>query len=412
MKEIYLDHSSTTYLDPRVYQAMQPYFFDIYGNPSSFHSVGKLAKNAVEESREKIAKLIGSKIDEVVFTAGGTEANNLAILGYARANKDKGGHLITQKTEHHSVLEAMEHLEKKEGFKITYLDVDEYGVVDPKHVEAAITKETILVSIMYANNEIGTIQPIAEIGKIIESKRKELGNAALKFHTDACQAAGALEIDVNRLHIDMMTINGSKLYGPKNVGMLYLKTGIKLQSLMFGGPQERGLRPGTENVPGIVGLAAALEFAQKEKDIENARLTQIRDRLITGILQSIPKSVLNGHPTARLPNNVNISILDIEGEALILYLDAKGVYASTGSACTSVSLDPSHVIIATGLPYEAGHGSLRLTLGKKNTAEDAEYVISILPEIVEKLRAISPVNLDMKHYRKTSFTNHEVRIMN
>lgn len=407
MKEIYLDHSSTTYVDPRVLSVMLPYFSDIYGNPSSFHSVGKRAKDAVEESREKIAKLIGSKIDEVIFTAGGTEANNLAILGYSRANRDKGNHLITQKTEHHSVLEAMEHLEKKEGFKVTYLNVDEYGAVNPKKVEEAITKETILISLMYANNEIGTIQSIAEIGKIVEAKRKELDNAALKFHTDACQAAGTCEINVGLLHVDMMTINGSKIYGPKNVGLLYLKTGIKLQPLTFGGPQERKLRPGTENVPGIVGSACALELAQVEKERENARLIPIRDRLISGILQTIPKSILNGHPTMRLPNNVNISILDIEGEALVLYLDAKGVYASTGSACTSASLDPSHVIVATGLPYEAGHGSLRLTLGKRNTMEDAEYVISILPEIVQKLRAISPVNLDMKHYIRSNreYTN-------
>lgn len=400
MREIYMDHSSTTYVDPKALSAMLPYFSDIYGNPSSFHSVGKRAKDAVEESREKAAKIIGSKIDEVIFTAGGTEANNLAILGYARANKDKGNHLITQKTEHHSVLEAMEHLEKKEGFKITYFDVDEYGMVDSKKVASAITAETILVSIMYANNEIGTIQPISEIGKIVEVKRKELGNAALKFHTDACQVAGACDIDVNRLHTDMMTINGSKIYGPKNVGMLYLKTGSKLQPLMFGGPQERKLRPGTENVPGIVGLVKALELAQVEKESENARLISMRDRLISGILQTVPKSILNGHPKIRLPSNVNISILDIEGEALVLYLDAKGVYASTGSACTSASLDPSHVIVATGLPYEAGHGSLRLTLGKKNEMGDVEYMIKILPEIVEKLRTISPVNLDMKHFYK------------
>lgn len=376
---------------------MQPYFSDIYGNPSSFHSIGKIAKDAIDTSREVIAKLIGSKIDEIIFTAGGTEANNLAILGYARANKEKGNHLITQKTEHHSVLEAMEHLEKKEGFKVTYLGVDEYGMVDPAVVEAAITKETLLVSIMYANNEIGTIQSISQIGKIVEAKKKDFASA-LRFHVDACQAAGSLEVDVNKLHVDLMTVNGSKMYGPKNVGMLYLKTGIKLQPLMFGGPQERTLRPGTENVPGIVGFTKAFELAQAEKELENARLTQIRDRLISGILQTIPKSILNGHPTNRLPNNVNISILDIEGEAFVLYLDAKGVYASTGSACTSASLDPSHVIIATGLPYEAGHGSLRLTLGKRNTMEDAEYVISILPEIVQKLRLISPVNLDMKHY--------------
>ncbi len=399
VKEIYLDNSAATSVDPRVLSAMLPYFSEICGNPSSFNSAGKLAKDAVERAREKVARIFNSKIDEVIFTAGGTEANNLAILGYARANREKGNHLITQKTEHHSVLEAMEHLEKKEGFKVTYLDVDEYGLVDSKKLEAAITKETILVSIMYANNEIGTVEPIAEMGKIIAAKRQELGSA-LRFHSDACQAAGSLDLDVNRLHIDLLTINGSKIYGPKNVGVLYIKTGVKLQPLIFGGPQERALRPGTENVPGIVGLSVALEIAQNEKEKENSRLTAIRDRLINGILSTIPKSVLNGHPAKRLPNNVNISILDIEGEALVLYLDAKGVYASTGSACTSASLDPSHVIVATGMPYEASHGSLRLTLGRQTTAEDAEYVIKILPEIVEKLRAISPVNLDMKHYKR------------
>ncbi len=399
MKEIYLDNSAATRVDPRVLETMLPYFSEIYGNPSSFHSAGKTTKDAVERSREKAAKIFNSKIDEIIFTAGGTEANNLAILGFARANKEKGNHLITQKTEHKSVLEAMEHLERREGFKVTYLGVDEYGMVNPKDLGAAITKETILVSIMYANNEIGTIEPIAEIGKIVEIKRQELGSA-LRFHTDACQAAGSLDLNVNNLRVDMMTINGSKIYGPKGVGALYVRSGLKLQPFIFGGSQERGLRPGTENVPGIVGLAIALAIAQKEKEKENARLTAIRGRLIDGILGTIPKSVLNGHPTRRLPNNVNISILDIEGEALVLYLDAKGVYASTGSACTSASLDPSHVIVATGMPYEASHGSLRLTLGRKTTAEDAEYVIRILPEIVQKLRAISPVNLDIRHYKR------------
>lgn len=400
MKEIYLDNSASTYVDPEVLRAMLPYFSEIYGNPSSFHSSGKQAKDAVEEAREKIAKIFGSKIDEIIFTAGGTESNNLAILGLSRAGKEKGNHIITQKTEHHSVLETIEHLEKKEGFKATYLDVDEYGMVDPKKLADSITPETLLVSIMYANNEIGTIQPVTEIGKIVEAKRKEFGGNFPRFHIDACQAAGSLDLNVARLHADLVTINGSKIYGPKNVGVLYVKTGIKLEPLTYGGPQERRLRPGTENVPGIVGMAAALELAQKEKDQENERLTAIRDRLIEGILSSIPKSILNGHPTERLPGNANISILDIEGEALVLYLDAKGVYASTGSACTSSSLDPSHVILATGLPYEAGHGSLRLSLGRKTTAEDAEYVINILPEIVAKLRAISPVNLDMKHYAR------------
>lgn len=400
MKEIYMDHSSTTYVDPKALEAMLPYFSLIYGNPSSFHSIGKRAKDAVEEAREKIAAIFSSKIDEIIFTAGGTESNNLAILGITRAGKEKGNHIITQKTEHHSVLETIEHLEKKEGFKATYLDVDEYGMVDPQKAGEAITKETLLVSIMYANNEIGTVQPVSEIGKIIEAKRKEFGGNFPRLHIDACQAAGSLDLNAARLHADLITINGSKIYGPKNVGVLYVKNGVKLEPILYGGPQERRLRPGTENVPGIVGLSRALELAQAEREAENVRLIPIRDRLISGILETIPKSILNGHPVKRLPNNVNISILDIEGEALVLYLDAKGVYASTGSACTSASLDPSHVIIATGLPYEAGHGSLRLTLGKNNTMEDAEYVIKILPEIVEKLRAISPVNLDTKYYKR------------
>src|SRR3989344_6984173 len=270
MKEIYLDNSASTYVDPEVFRAMLPYFSEIYGNPSSFHSAGKMAKDAVEEAREKVAKIFGSKIDEIIFTAGGTEANNLAILGLARANKEKGNHIITQKTEHHSVLQTVEHLEKKEGFKAIYLDVDEYGMVDPKELADSITPETLLVSIMYANNEIGTVQPVSEIGKIVEAKRKEFGGSFPRFHIDACQAAGSLDLNVARLHADLVTINGSKIYGPKNVGVLYVKTGLKLEPLLYGGPQERRLRPGTENVPGIVGMAAALISAQEEKEKENA----------------------------------------------------------------------------------------------------------------------------------------------
>ncbi len=394
-----MDHSSTAYVDPRVLEAMLPYFSDIYGNPSSLHSVGKRAKDATEESRERVAKILNCRSEEIIFIAGGTEANNLAILGCARANKDKGSHLITQKTEHPSVLGAMDHLEKKEGFRITRLDVDEYGMVSPEAVVSSITPETILVSVMYANNEIGTIQPVEEIGKIVASKRKEFGSGFPLFHIDACQAAGSLDLDVAKLRADMMTINGSKIYGPKNTGALFIKRGIKIQPLMFGGSQEQGLRPGTENVPGIVGLSIALELAQREKETENARLIALRDRLISGLLKTVPKTVLNGHPVKRLPNNVNLSFLDVEGEALVLYLDAKGISASTGSACTSSSLEPSHVIMATGLPHEAVHGSLRLTLGKRNTVEDVEYVLKILPLIVQKLRSISPVNIDAKHFR-------------
>jgi cysteine desulfurase len=380
---------------------MKPYLAsEDFGNPSSFHSVGKSAKEAVDEARARLAKILNCKSGELVFTSGGTEANNLSILGIYRAYKNRGNHIVTNTIEHHSVLHAVEHLLKKEGAKATYLKVDKYGQVKLDELQASLTLETVLVSVMYANNEIGTINKIQEIGRIIQNYKSITGRKPSEppfFHTDACQAAGACELDVSKLGVDLMTINSAKIYGPKGVGILYIRQGVRPEPLIFGGGQESGLRGGTENVPGIVGFVKALELAQAEKESENARLSELRDYIIRELLK-IPKSRLNGHPVERLPNNINISFLDIEGEAMILYLDAHGVYTSTGSACTSGSLDPSHVILGIGLPYEAAHGSLRLTLGKKTTKEDIDYVLDILPGIVQKLRSISPIRVEMKHY--------------
>ncbi len=395
---VYLDHAATTPLDPRVREAMLPYLGEKFGNPSSFHSVGKSVKDDLDAARSSIADILHVRPDEILFTSGGTESDNLAVLGFARANQKNGKHLITSQIEHHAVLEAMMHLERKEGFDVTYLSPDRDGVIAVEQVQSALRKDTILVSIMYANNEIGTIEPIAEIGNAIQKFRQTSGNAWPIFHTDACQASGALDLNVERLHVDMLTINGSKMYGPKGVGALYAKRGIKLQPLQFGGSQERAIRPGTEHIAGIVGMAKALMLVQQEYERESQRLRPLRDLLINGIQQRVEKVRLNGHPTKRLPNNVNMSFMDIEGEALLLYLDAAGIYASTGSACTSASLDPSHVILALGMPYEVAHGSLRFTLGHSTTKEDIEYVLETLPPLVEKLRAISPVRVDAKYF--------------
>ncbi|TAL50720.1 cysteine desulfurase [Patescibacteria group bacterium] len=397
-REVYLDHAATTPTHPAVREAMLPYLGEKFGNPSSFHGVGKTVKDDVDHARERIARVLNVRADEILFTSGGTESDNLAILGYARMNQMQGKHLITTSIEHHAVLETMMHLQKKENFEVTYLEPDRDGLVTVAQVEGTLREDTILVSIMYANNEIGTIEPIAQIGNMIQKWRDVHKRPVLKFHTDACQASEYLDLNVEKLHVDMMTLNGSKMYGPKGIGLLYVKRGMKLEPLQFGGSQERSLRPGTENVAGIIGMATALELAQTDRENETQRLVPLRDRLIKGIHSSISKTRLNGHPTIRLPNNVNISIMDIEGEALILYLDAQGVSASTGSACTSASLDPSHVILALGLPYEVAHGSLRLTLGRSTTQEDIDYVIQILPPIVEKLRSISPVRVDEKYF--------------
>jgi cysteine desulfurase len=409
-EEIYLDHAGTAPLDPRVLAAMQPYLTTEFGNPGSFHTTGRKAKEAVDDARDLIAKILHCKAEEIVFTAGGTEANNLAILGITRAYRGKwqmanstssGYDLITDTVEHHSVLHPIEHLVKKEGATATFIGVDRFGLVDPQKVFDAITEQTVLISVMYANNEIGTIEPVAEIAKKIQEWKAAHGrqpNELPYFHVDACQAAGALSLDVKAIGCDLMSMNAAKVYGPKGVGFLYIRSGIRPEPIMFGGSgQEWGLRPGTENVPAIVGLAAALKIAEDEKEKENARLIALRDKLIAGILK-IPKTRLNGHPTQRLPNNANISILDIEGEAMILYLDEAMIRASTGSACTSSSLDPSHVIIATGLPYEAAHGSLRCTLGRGTRECDVDRLLEVLPPIVEILRKLSPVKLNMKHY--------------
>ncbi len=397
MKEIYLDHAASAPMDPRVLEAMLPYLTTSEANPSSLHSPGLRAKEAVTSARKTIADIFNCRDEEVIFTSGGTESDNLAIVGITRALATKGKHVITSAIEHPAVLEPLTHLQKTGAIELTILQVDKFGMVDPKAVIAAIRPDTILISIMYANNEIGTIQPIADIGREILKWRKNNSTQLPYFHTDACQAAGACLMDVEKLHVDAISVNGSKIYGPKGVGLLYLRRGVQIEPLFRGGGQERNVRPGTENVPGIVGLAAALSIAREEMEKENARLTTLRDRLVEGLL-AIPKTRLNGHPTERLPNNVNISFLDIEGEAAVLYLDAEKIFVSTGSACASASLDPSHVILATGMSYEAAHGSLRFTLGRQTSEDDIDRVIAVMPGIVRKLRAMSPVNLDMKYF--------------
>lgn len=383
MKRIYLDHAATTSTDVEVVEAMEPFFTQKYGNPNSIHSFGQEAREAVEEAREKIARLIGANPSEIVFTAGGTEADNYAIKGIAWANQKKGNHIITSQIEHHAVLHSCQFLEKH-GFKVTYLKVDKYGLIDPEDVKKAITDQTILVTIMHANNEIGTIEPIKEIGKIVKE-------AGIYFHTDSVQTTGHIPIEVNDLGVDILSISGHKLYGPKGVGALYLRKGTKIVNLIDGGAQEKNRRAGTENVTGMVGLGKAVELAEKRlAGGEVDKVVKLRDKLITGIMDQIENVRLNGHPTKRLPGNVNICFEFIEGESMLLNLDMKGVAASSGSACTSGSLEPSHVLLAIGLPPEIAHGSLRLTLGKDNTEEDIDYVLDILPKIIEKLRALSP----------------------
>jgi cysteine desulfurase len=384
MKTIYFDNAATTPVRKEVFTAMKPYFSKSYGNPSSLHAKGLEARDAVEESRKTIAGILNCSTDELIFTSGGTESVNLAIKGIAFARKK--GHIITQKTEHDAVLETCKWLEKQ-GFDVTYLNVDEFGLVKPENVEKHIRKDTILVSIMYANNEIGTIQPIKEIAEICR-KHKVL------FHTDACQAAGYLDMDVKNLGVDLMTINGSKIYGPKGIGLLFMKKGIEIEPLLHGGGQESGIRSGTENVPAIVGFAKALELAQKEKVTEVQRLTALQDRLVSG-LQRITDSKLNGHPQKRLPNNVNISIYGIEGEAVLLMLNEKGICASTGSACSTKSLEASHVLLALGMSHEMAHGSLRFSLGKHTKEKDISRLMKVLPGIVRKLRDMSPIKAEV-----------------
>jgi len=389
MKRIYLDYAATTPADPRVVEAMQPYFSEKYGNPSSLHSFGQEAKTAVEKAREQVAKLINAKPEEIVFTSGGTESDNFALEGVAFQNLDKGNHIITSAIEHHAVTECCEFL-KKRGLEITYLPVNEFGVVSVESVAKAITPKTILVSIMHANNEIGTIEPIEGISRELGALSRESGRK-IYFHTDAVQTAGHLPIDVNKLGVDLLSMSAHKLYGPKGVGALYIRRGTRIMRYLHGGDQESRRRASTENVSGIVGFGVAAELALQEMESEGKKLLVLRDKLIKGILNSIPDTRLNGHATERLPNNVNVSIKFIEGESMLLNLDMLGIAASSGSACTSGSLAPSHVLLAIGLPHEIAHGSLRFTLGKQNTEADIDYVLKELPPVIEKLRAMSPL---------------------
>ncbi len=381
MRQIYMDHSATTPVDPAVKEAMLPYFSEKFGNPSSIYSIGREARRAIEESRQKIADLLGAKKDEIIFTGSGTESDNLAIKGLAYKNRKKGDHIITSSIEHHAVLNACKYLETQ-GFSVTYLPVSREGFVNPADVEKAITPKTILITIMHANNEIGTIQPIEEIDRIAKEK-------SIPFHTDAVQTAGKIPVNVDDLGVDLLSISAHKIYGPKGAGALYIRKGIRIEPLLHGGGHERNLRSSTENVAGIVGFAKAAELA-RERLAEEQKITSLRDSLIRGVLE-IKDSYLNGHPAKRLPHNANFRFSYIEGESLVLNLDMKGIAASTGSACSSTSLEPSHVLLAIGLRPEEAHGSLRLTLGLGNTKEDVDYVVSVLPEIVDKLRAMSPL---------------------
>ena len=376
-----MDYAATTPVDPRVVKAMEPYFNEKFGNTMSVHSAGRAAKAAVDDAREKVAKLMNAEFKRVIFTGSATESNNTVLKGIAFANKNKGNHIITSQIEHDCVLNSARWLEKQ-GFKVTYLPVDRTGLVDPKDVEEAITKKTILVSIMHANNEIGTIEPIEEIGKICRKK-------GVYFHTDAAQSFGKIPIDVKKMNIDLMTVNAHKMYGPQGVGALYIREGVVIDPLLHGGGHEFGLRSSTSNVPGIVGFGKAAEIRKKEMDAEAKKLTKLRDKLIKGVLE-IPDSHLNGHPTKRLPNNANFWFAFIEGESLVLHLDMKGVEASTGSACSTSSLEPSHVLVAIGLKHEQAHGSLRLSLGRETEEKDIDYVLKVLPGIVKNLRMISP----------------------
>ncbi|NLY10579.1 MAG: cysteine desulfurase NifS [Firmicutes bacterium] len=382
MKQVYFDHAATTPVDPRVFAEMKPYLTEKLGNPSSIYAYGREARKAIDDAREIIANCIGATAQEIVFTSGGTESDNLAIKGVALALKDKGRHIITSAIEHHAVLDSVKFLEKH-GFKVTYLPVDSEGMVDVKDLENAITDETILITIMHANNEIGTIQPIKEIGEIAKKHN-------IVFHSDAVQTVGVLPIDVNELNVDLLTFSAHKLYGPKGVGALYVRKGVRLGTLIHGGGQERKRRAGTENVAGIVGFAKAVELAVAEQKEVNQKVQELRERLFKG-LESIPHIRFNGSRTHRLPNNVNVCFEFIEGESLLLNLDMNGIAASSGSACTSGSLDPSHVLLAIGLSHEIAHGSLRLTLGKENTAEEVDYVVEKLEEIVQRLRDMSPL---------------------
>lgn len=379
----YFDNAATTPVREEVLQEILPYFREYYGNASSIYSIAKESKKALEAARAKVAAAIGATPDEIYFTAGGSESDNMALRGVVNASKKEKKHIITTKIEHHAILHTAEFLETK-GVDVTYLNVDEFGKISLEELENAIRPETVLISVMFANNEIGTIQPIAEIGEIAKKH-------GVLFHTDAVQAVGHVPIDVEKLQVDLLSMSGHKLGAPKGIGAIYIRKGTRISPLIFGGAQEKKLRAGTENIAGIVGLGKAAEMAVAEMEETTKKLTALRDKLIHGILESIPDSRLNGHPTDRLPGNCNISFSYIEGESLLLLLDALGIAASSGSACTSGSLDPSHVLMAIGLPHEIAHGSLRLTIDRENTEEQVDFILEKLPGLVQRLRDMSPV---------------------
>ena len=379
----YFDNAATTPVREEVLQEILPYFREYYGNASSIYSIAKESKKALEVARAKVAAAIGATPDEIYFTAGGSESDNMALRGVVNASKKEKKHIITTKIEHHAILHTAEFLETK-GVDVTYLNVDEFGKISLEELENAICPETVLISVMFANNEIGTIQPIAEIGEIAKKH-------GVLFHTDAVQAVGHVPIDVEKLQVDLLSMSGHKLGAPKGIGAIYIRKGTRISPLIFGGAQEKKLRAGTENIAGIVGLGKAAELAVAEMEETTKKLTALRDKLIHGILESIPDSRLNGHPTDRLPGNCNISFSYIEGESLLLLLDALGIAASSGSACTSGSLDPSHVLMAIGLPHEIAHGSLRLTIDRENTEEQVDFILEKLPGLVQRLRDMSPV---------------------
>jgi cysteine desulfurase len=383
MKRIYLDYAATSPTHPDVLKEMLPFFSEAFGNPSSIYSYGQETRGVVEKARSQIAGFIGANNDEIIFTSGGTESDNYALKGAAFANESKGNHIITTSIEHHAVLETCKFLERQ-GFSVTYLPVDSYGLVDPDDVKKAITKKTILISVMHANNEMGTIEPVTEISKIARE-------AGVYFHTDAVQTLGHIPVNVNDFGIDLLSMSAHKLYGPKGIGALYIRKGTRLVSFMHGGEQEKKRRAGTENVPGIVGFGKAVELAAQEMSGEEERLTSLREKLITGIQRNIDYTRLNGHPVKRLPNNINISVDFVEGESMCLNLDMEGICASTGSACSSGSLEPSHVLLALGLDHVQAHGSLRFSLGKWTTKEELDRVVEVLTVIVARLRAMSPL---------------------
>ena len=380
---IYMDHSATSPVDPEVFEAMKPYFVESFGNASTLYKLGREGKKVMETARKQVASLINAEPKEIIFTSGGTESDNIAIKGTVYRLKNKGNHIITSNIEHPAVTETCKYLEKN-GFEVTYVPVDKEGLVHPEDVEKAITDKTVLITIMHANNEIGTIQPIAEIGKIA----REHG---IYFHTDAVQSVGKIPVDVKAMNVDMLSLSSHKLYGPKGIGALYIKKGVRLEPIIHGGGHERGLRPGTENVPAIVGLGKACEISEKNLDKDMEHLKKLRDKLIDSVLEQNEEAYLNGHRTQRLPGNVNFRFTGIEGESLILHLDSKGIAASTGSACSSIKLEPSAVLMAIGLKEVEAHGSLRLSLGRENTEEDVDYTIKAIKEVVDTLRKMSPL---------------------